>query len=199
MPTAASPRREVYTFCDVKYNKAKTTFYMPPTLSAANASDQGASLARDLFAMQTGRGVFEDDGTTPVVRCHGPYTTQNQPWETGVNSDGDYRSVEDKAVMVFGDANGGIHRFQIAGPEASIFYPDQETVDPTQAVVSQFIADVLNSTYNGFSPQTTVHAAFVGNSGIALTYWIGGYRRRAKQQRKLTIFTLDPMLTGPGE
>lgn len=195
----ATPVGEVYTFRDVKNNQAHLKMYLPASVADVDMVTQFRRYAVDLFSLQTGRGKLAPDGTTLIVGARGPFTSNQQEWSISANSDGDYRSVEDKAVFVFGDAAGGLHRYQVANPESDLFMADGETIDVSQAVNKQLIADMLHATFSGTAPNVDIVSPVCGPSGALLVQWIGGYRRRAKQQRKLTIYTLAPDLGGPAE
>lgn len=191
--------KQTYVIRDHKAFNARTVVYLPSTYTAAQMTSHATQLAQDIYALQTGNTKFLTDGVTPTVEGKGPYTTQSQPWSNTFNSTGDYKAVEDKAIFVFADAAGVVHRYQIPCPLSSIFLADQQTVDSSQAVVKQFVADMLDQTFGGTAPSAAVLHPISSASGFSLTSFVGGYRAMRKAQRKFNIFTLNPSLNGPGE
>lgn len=114
---------------------------------------------------------------------HGPANAPATEVIYGTNAE--FPTVEDKVVFTFQSANGSIHRYQIPAPKSSIFLADGETVDPANTDVVAYTSAVVA---NAFS-----------RDDIAVTFGGFGIRKRVKLRRKLTIFTKDPTLTGPGE
>lgn len=96
-----------------------------------------------------------------------------------------YADVEDKAVLTYKDAVGGLHRFQVAAPKSAIFLADGETVDSSQTDVAAVNTD-MNTFVYGFFTDTA-----------PLTF-VGGTRVRRKAIRRFNIWTKNPALTGPG-
>lgn len=191
--------KQVYTIRDHKAFNAKMILYLSDQYTAVQANAAGAVLSQDIYALQTGNTMLFADGSTPCVKSHGPFTTNAQPWQNTFNSTGDYKAVEDKAVLVFQDAAGVVHRYQLPCPLAGIFMSDQQTVDPTVASVKQFVADMIAATFGGTAKNAAILFATVSASGYSLTSFVGGYRLMRKAQRKFNIFTLNPSLNGPGE
>lgn len=194
-----TPQKQIYSIRDHKAFNAKMILYISVGYTAVQANVAGAIYGQDIYAMQTGNTMFLSDGTTPVVKSHGPYTTNAQPWNNTFNSTGDYKAVEDKAVFVFQDAAGVVHRYQLPCPLASIFLADQQTIDISQTVVKVFVADMLNASFNGQAKTAGILFPVQSASGFALTSFVGGYRLMRKAQRKFNVFTLNPSLNGPGE
>lgn len=95
-----------------------------------------------------------------------------------------YGNVEDKAVFVFQDAAGSLHKYQVPAPIAAIFQADGETIDYANAAVGTLVTAFLSN--------------FVTREGIALSASVGGYRRRSPAQRRFSIRTRNPALTGQG-
>lgn len=59
----------------------------------------------------------------------------------GVTDDGDYSNAQDKALFTFSSV-GGQYQIAIPAPDASIFLPDKETVDPSNADVIAFVGAI---------------------------------------------------------
>jgi len=105
-------------------------------------------------------------------------TTNNFTYGTNA----EFPNVEDKAVLTFKDASGGLHRFAIPAPKLAIFDTDGETIKPSVTAIANVITDF----------QTFVYAS---NTATSALVYVGGFRQRRKLHRKITIFTLDPTLT----
>lgn len=97
---------------------------------------------------------------------------------------GFYQTAQDKAVLLWQDAQGAVHRMPIPAPVNSIFYADLETVDPASALVAAWASAM--GTYNGTGPY-----------GDAFQQVIGGYRIRRRMPRRITFGLLTPALGGP--
>lgn len=199
MAALTTAYKQTFTIRDHKAFNAHMIFYVSQLYTATTGALAMQQLATDIYGLQTGNSVLTADGVTAVVRSHGLYTTLAQPWTGTFNSTGDYKAVEDKAVFVFQDAAGVVHRYQVPCPLSSIFLADQQTIDVSQAVVKQFLADVLNQTVGGTAPNAATLHAIVSAGSFPLTAFVGGYRGMRKPQRKFNIFTLNPALNGPGE
>lgn len=199
MAALTTAYKETFTIRDHKAFNAHMIVYLHNSYSASAANGAAYILAQDIYALQTGNSVLGPDGATATVKAHGPYTSPAQPWSGTFNSSGDYKAVEDKAVFVFQDAAGVVHRYQVPCPLSSIFLADQQTIDVSQAVVKQFLADMLDQTVGGTAPNALTLHPIVSASNYALSFFIGGYRGMRKPQRKFNIFTLNPSLNGPGE
>lgn len=95
-----------------------------------------------------------------------------------------YEDVEDKAEIVFTDANGVLHRYELPAPIAGIFQADGETVDFSNANVGAFAAAMVG------------HAC--GRDGVTCSAAVGGFRLRRRAVRKFNVFTRNPALSGQG-
>jgi hypothetical protein len=199
MAALTTAYKQTFTIRDHKAFTAKMVFYISPSYTAAQIGNAAEALDQDIYAMQTGNSVLDPSGAIALVKAHGPFTTQAQPWTNAFNSTGDYKAVEDKAVFVFQDQAGVVHRYQLPCPLASIFMADQQTIDVSQAVVKQFLADMLFQTIGGTAPGANTLHPIVSASNYPLMSFVGGYRLMRKMQRKFNIFTLNPALNGPGE
>lgn len=91
-----------------------------------------------------------------------PFMTWEGPLNTFVPSPpgGIFRSALDVATLVFQAGPSSILEIGLPAPTSSIFFPDQETVDP--ATIAALIAAVI--------------AGAVTPTGVAATSFIGGFR-----------------------
>ena len=72
--------------------------------------------------------------------------TAVDPTDVGTADAGAYDSAQDKALFYFTSV-GGTYQIALPAPEAAIFLPDKETVDPTNADVVAFVSAIeTNST-----------------------------------------------------
>lgn len=199
MAVLTGAQRQVFTVRDHKGNNARTSLWLQFSSTAADNVGAGQAYAQDIYALQTGDTKLAHDGVTPIVDAKGPFTAPAQPWTGTFNSTGDYLSVEDKLVLTFMTATGAIHRIKIPAPLRSLFLADQETVDKGQVVLDQFIADVLQTTFNAITPRAAILRPACDRDSVILTKFVGGMRTRVKQQRKVNIFTLSANLDEPAE
>lgn len=173
------------SFRDAKGNVARVTFQLIDLGTAATNFTSAINIRNATDALSNAA----DAG------WHGPYTSNDAGTTFGTAAT--YEDVEDKAVMVFATAAGGIHRYSIPAPLSAIFLADAETVDQTNSLVKVFVANVLAATFNSQAP--TAGSGGAGTrEGTILTAFLGGYRARRKLKRKFTIYTRNPALTGPG-
>lgn len=63
----------------------------------------------------------------------------------GTAIDGPYATDEDKAVFYFRGPGGGKYQIAIPAPDEAIFLTDKETVNPANAAVVAFLAQVAAS------------------------------------------------------
>lgn len=103
-------------------------------------------------------------------------------------SGGAYESVIEKAVLVFQDAAGQLHRFEVPAPKIAIFKADKVTVDPANGLVVTFIGLMASGTFG-------VSATVVSRQDIPLANFMGGVFRGRKLRRRLNILVLEPDLT----
>jgi hypothetical protein len=164
--------KQSYTFRDSKGNTARISFFV----SGANATAQ-ATAANNVFVTITPltNAAFQSSS--------GPETAV--PTEVVYGTSATYENAEDKAVFTFQTAAGGIHRYQIPAPIAGMFLADGETVDNSNVAVTAFVSAVI--------------ANVVDRNGNPVAFGANGVRARRKLHRKLSIFTKNPTLTGPGE
>jgi len=127
------------------------------------------TLRTDVAALSNASVTSEDEA--PLANAYG--------------ATGQFQNVEDKAVMVFQSSVGALHRYQIPAPKAAIFLADLETVDAANTDVAAWAAAVVANVFD--------------RNGVAIAGFIGGQRARRKNQRRFSIWTKNPALTGPGE
>lgn len=102
-------------------------------------------------------------------------------------SGGAYESVIEKAVLVFQDNTGQLHRFQIPAPKVSIFKADKVTVDPGNTDVAAFVNNLVG-------PFTHL-GQIVTRQNVPFANFMGGVYRSARIRRRTSILTLEPDLT----
>lgn len=185
LPTAA----QSFTFYDAKQQSARMSIFLDNNPAANVVQANAQFIAVDL-------GVISNTSTAAAstVRSKGPLTTAPVPVSPGTAAT--YVDVYDKAVFVFQDAEGGLHKYQVPCPKSTIFQADQETIDFTVAGVKQFVADMTAVTFSGTAAQTTLPVN--SREGIPLTASVGGYRRRSKASRRFNIYTRNAALSGGG-
>ena len=98
---------------------------------------------------------------------------------------GTYASGTMKAVLVWQDEYGDVHRYRLPAPSSAIFLADGITIN------------------QAYGPMATALAAFVsqhigGRSNVAVSDFLGGYLRAGKQRRRLTQDILAPSLANQG-
>lgn len=103
----------------------------------------------------------------------------------------EFSTIEDKAIFTFVDTAGSIHRWQVPAPKDAIFLADGETVDPANGLVVAFV--------NAITTATAGPSFVCSRAGIEVNFFAAGVRIRRKIRRKITIFTLNPTLSGPDE
>lgn len=164
---------QTVTFRDAKGFAANIRVYVQNDGIPANERTRGSDFATAVALLTN----------AALERAKGPYTTVPSPPAYGTQDV--FGSIEDKAVLTFVDADGGLHRMQVPAPKVSIFKADQETVDTANTDVAALITLVL--------------AELKTRDGIGFISMPAGLRQRRKQRRKASIFSLDPDETGPEE
>jgi hypothetical protein len=99
---------------------------------------------------------------------------------------GDFQDAEDKAMLVFTDPSGRLHRFQLPCPRHDQFQADTETINASATAMAALLANMQANVYGAASD-------------TAPLVYIAGTRLRKKLKRKLTIWTKDPTLAIPAE
>lgn len=105
----------------------------------------------------------------------------------GAHAPSDYQTIEQKAVFVFQDAVGNLHRYQVPAPKIALFQADRQTIDPSNSAVIAFKNYMTTPDTNGVFACT--------KDGQPFSNFMGGYFRAAKLQRKLNVLVLTPALT----
>lgn len=176
-----------YSYRDAKGNTASIRLYLDSSATVAQAWQNGDNLQVDFNQLTNGA----------PMQAKGPFTSN--PHSTTYGNTTNFQNIEDKAVFVFTDAEGSIHRYMIPAPLETIFDNDSETLLITNAHVQQLVSDMLNAAYGAATPTTGNTKAVVGRNGTPLTYFAGGFRLRKRLHRRANIYTLNPSLTGPEE
>lgn len=186
---AAPVAHQSYTFYDAKQQTARVSMYFDNNPAANIVQANAGFIATDM-------AVISNSSTAAAasIRGNGPFTTAPVPVTPGAQAT--YLDASDKAVFVFQDAVGGLHKYQIPCPKSTIFQADQETIDFTVAGVKQFVADMTGVVFGGTAAQTTLPTNT--RNGVALSASVGGYRVRRKAPRKFNIYTRNAPLSGGG-
>jgi len=186
-------KAQAYTFYDAKQQSAQLRLFIADDSgSTLHDYTDGFNIGVDLAALSN--SSVAGDG---AIRGHGAYTSDPNPVSPGAAST--YLDVADKAVFVFQDSVGTLHKYQVPNPKSTIFLADQETIDFTVTAVKQFVADMTHATFSGTAPTVSSTNPVVSRSAVPLASSVGGYRRRGKTPRKFNIFTRNPALSGQGE
>lgn len=115
------------------------------------------------------------------------------PFQYGDNQE--FPNVEDKARLVFTTDAFGLFAVSIPAPVGTgagdIFLADGETINQGAATVSAFISAM---TADGADGETMSN-----RSGTPILSYVAGQRQRRRFQRKMTIWQVDPDLSGPEE
>jgi len=129
-------------------------------------------------------GAIASLSTARFEQAAGPWTTS--PIEQLPGPGGTYNTVEIKAVIAFGDTNGGVINVEIPAPAAAIFAANGEDLDPTNAGLIDAVATILANNLCG-------RGGFLANS------WLGGRRVQRRTRRRMNVYTLNPEESGPGQ
>lgn len=173
-------QRQSFSYRDNKGNVARVTMF---------ASIQGTAVATDVRTLMVSIGGLITPLTWAALQsANGPWSEYGVAQYGAHNSGGAYESVIDKAVLVFQDAAGTLHRYEIPAPKVSIFKADKITVDPANTDVAALIAAMSGT------PGT--NSAFVtSRSGNFLANYMGGFYKARKIRRRLNVLVLQPDLT----
>lgn len=96
------------------------------------------------------------DGVSDAA-INGMSFTAEDGTDVGTAVDGDYANAQDKALFTFSSV-GGQYQIAVPAPDASIFLPDKETVNPANADVIAFVSAIET---NGTDPNGNA-LTFVG-------------------------------------
>lgn len=138
-------------------------------------TDAGADIGQLVTLKTNAQTASNAHVTTPISASR----------DNNYGTNGTFQSVEDKAVLVFQSPEGKLSRFQLPAPKTGVFYADQETVSPT-GLASSLIESIETFVYGD------------QNDSSALQY-VGGYRLRRANQRKVNVWTLAPTEDEPAE
>jgi hypothetical protein len=178
-PGANVPVQNSVTMRDAKGNTSVFRYFLDinaGTLPAAQtqaAAINAGFAALSNAALQNTKGLSSEYG----VAQYGAHV-----------ANGAYESVIEKAVLVFQDASGQLHRFEIPAPKIAIFKTDKVTVDPANGLVVTFIALVT-------TPAAGPGSFMCTRQDIAFSNYMGGVFKARKIRRKLNILVLEPDLT----
>lgn len=163
--------QQSFTYRDAKGNTSVLRFYIDGT---------------DLTAGEVFAGVLNGHigalSNAAFQNARGPYSIYGTAQYGAHNAGGAYESVIEKAVFVFQDAAGGLHRFTVPAPKIGIFLADKITVDPAIAGVVSFKNDVTGG-------------MVLTRQGIALVNLMGGYYQARHLRRRMNVLVLTPPLT----
>lgn len=167
------------TFRDAKGNTGRFGFFMD-----CQAAASGTAIQTDLNTVMATIPPL----TFAAVQRFTGYNTEYGVAQYGAHaSGGAYESIIDKAVMVFQDAAGQLHRYEIPAPKVAIFKNDKITVDPANSAVAAFTA--------AFSTVQAGGCFVCSRQDIALANFMGGVYKARKLHRRLNILVLEPDLT----
>lgn len=178
-PFSTSVAIQTYTFRDAKGNTSTMKFFLDFTATTVESASTSAGTILSALTPLT---------NAAVQSLHGPATEYGVAQYGAHVANGAYESIIEKAVMVFQDASGQLHRFQVPAPKVSIFKADKVTVDPANASVMAFIAAITGLLTAGVFVCT--------RQDIGFSNYMGGVYRSAKLRRRLNILVLEPDLTG---
>lgn len=167
-----------FTFVDAKGQKAQTRVWVVSDTAAHFATWIG--VGEPLFGALTNAGIFGIPGAFGGRPAVGTYGTAS-----------DYQDITLKAVLVFVDTQGGIHRFGIPSPKRSIFLADGTTVDEANTDVVALATHFITGTAGPTNASD--------RDGNGLSKFVGGFLSKKRQRRRLNIFILNPAETGPAE
>ena len=151
--------RQTATFRDAKGYTATMRWFSDTSAHAQAIIDAVEDITN--AALQSAQGVYTH---VPIELTYGAADT--------------FLDVQDKAEVLFADAGGGVHRYQIPAPLIDLFNTDTETV--------------LESAF------ATTSSAFLAGAfaeqGTALSLYLGGKRRRARNPKRPALAILGPAL-----
>lgn len=117
-------------------------------------------------------------------------TTLAAPAAVAYGTPAIYQSAADKAVFAFSTARGDIHHISVPAPLDAIFLADDRTVDPANTDVAAFVNQVTVVMGAGNSV-----VQITNRTGEALIVFLGGYRVKGRESRKVDIYRRDDNLT----
>lgn len=185
----ATGAAQSYTFYDAKQQSRRLSLYVNRAGTVTQQESDGIEFGVALAGCSN--TSLDLAGS---VRAKGPYTSTPVPVAPGTAAT--YQDVADKAVIVFQDSSGQLHKYQIPCPVSAIFLADAESVDFTNAAVKQLVADFTHTTFGGTAPIAS--NPVVTRNGAVLTASVGGYRTRKKASQRFNIYTRNSTLSGGG-
>ncbi len=153
--------RQAFTLTDGNGVAAKTEVYIPAPATTVTV----ATLDTNLTTLGTQIAAL----TNAKVRAQALRLEEPQALGPGVLQV--YPSATDKAVLVYGCANGQEVRIEIPAPQMTIFDSDGETVNAANASVSAF-----NTAITG--------GAYCANSGSLITTYLRGFRSLRTREKR---------------
>jgi len=183
--------RQTITWRDNRGFTGRTTFLVGDDNTTMTFPHAAAADAQVIISDMEAISEADFAGAT------GPFPQVPAAVTYGANAD--YASIEDKVVFVFQAAAGDLHKVSVPSPLDSIFEADKVTVDKTNALVKQLIADILHQTFGGTAPTTGTTHGLYNRSILPFVLFVSGARKRVKQRRRINSFTRTPDLSGPDE
>jgi len=171
--------KESVTFTDSRGQHARTTFYVTAATAVFAETKAGSVVA----------------ALTPVTSAvlytaRGPYNVENA-FAYGTNPAGDQlTTAEDKLILAAVLSDNRPWRMSVPAPQPTTFLADDETPDFANADLAALLDELTTADGNG--------ATVSGKGGEAVSSVYGGLRRRSRTQRRFTLRTRNPQLTGPG-
>lgn len=98
-----------------------------------------------------------------------------------------YLPIYTKAVMLFQDSAGGMHKYRVPSPKAALFLADQQTINPANTLVMAFVAAMITAGSGGVYNST--------KSGLQIINFFGGILESAAPRRRYGFLQLTPGLT----
>lgn len=167
------------TFRDAKGNTGRFGFFVDGQAAASTQAIQTDT--------QTILATIPPLTWAAVQRYTGIVTEYGVAQYGAHNTNGAYEAIVDKAVMVFQDAAGQLHRYEIPAPKVAIFKNDKITVDPANSAVSAFVT--------AFTTVQTGGCFVCSRQDVALANYMGGVYKARKLHRRLNVLVLEPDLT----
>jgi hypothetical protein len=172
--------REGVTFRDAKGNTSPMRFFANTAAATPNFSVSAETFFTALVPL------IKALTNAAVQSAIGPFTEYGVAQYGVHNTGGAYESVVEKAVFVFQDNSGQLHRFQVPAPKVSIFKADKVTVDPANTDVAAFNTFMTTPDANG--------VFIVSRQNVALANFMGGIFAGRKLRRRVNILVLEPDL-----
>ena len=178
---AVVTQRSTFGYRDARGHLGRVGVYVTWDNAVAGSEAAGAGLVngvRNAITALTNGALATQTGLLGRIPVSGVYGTAAQ-----------YLPAEDKLVLTMQAADGTLHRFNIPSPKVSAFLADQESASAAQiaALVTALTAAPITSSYISTA------------AGSVFTVSLGGIYRRARFQRKFTIYGKSANLDEPEE